>query len=379
MYLLLAVIVLLLLFAASYGGRGTWIALASSTLSVLLIASCAFLANAGNAGPYFRALAAQTPALFSTAAGDLAFAAERTAEALAASRHRTAQDALTPKDALTPAPVPTPNAPRPDTGGGADASWIDLSWFTPVDWLAGAAAWLNPLRWFEGQDRLAGQETGTPDAGPPALGEPGMTAASPQPPRADAPAPTQMPMPRVRALMQPEEQPQGQPQDAGTGSPDPAAPSYRIVVAPPPAAPSQAPAPVTAPLPASPGVPVQWLGDAARPAALSGILLTGTNVSDTQLEDIQATLRPDAGATTPGLETIALSLRIERRDGTITEAASIPPGARFHLQASDLTGDAARQLGGAIVSFAYSQDGRRRTSIMYLEQRALTGGGTQTR
>lgn len=375
MYLLLAVIVLLLLFAASYGGRGTWIALASSTLSVSLIAGCAFLANAGNAEPYFRALAAQTPALFSTAAEDLAFAAERTAEALAASRHRAAQDALMPQETPTPAPVPPPNAPRPDTGGGADASWIDLNWFTPVDWLAGAAAWLNPLHWFDGQDRLGGQETGTSDAGPPVPDEPGMTAASPPAARTDAP----VPVPRVRALMQPEEQPQGQPQDAGAGSPDPTAPSYRIVVAPPPAAPSQAPAPVTAPLPASPGAPVQWLGDAARPAALSGILLTGTNVSDTQLEDIQATLKPDAGATTPGLETIALSLRIERRDGTIAEAASIPPGARFHLQASDLTGDAAGQLGGAIVSFAYSQDGRRRTSIMYLEQRALTGGGIQAR
>ena len=75
MYLLLAAIVLLLLFAASFGGRGTWVALTSTTLTVLLVAACAFIASASSAGPFFKSLAEGLPASLNGGVEDLAYAA----------------------------------------------------------------------------------------------------------------------------------------------------------------------------------------------------------------------------------------------------------------------------------------------------------------
>ena len=74
-----------------------------------------------------------------------------------------------------------------------------------------------------------------------------------------------------------------------------------------------------------------------------------------------------------GLSPARMTVRVEGPDGTAQPGTSIPPGARFHLQVMNLSEEDAKRLGGAIMSFSYSQDGRRRTSIMYLKQAALNG------
>ncbi|MEM7398216.1 MAG: hypothetical protein AAF354_04665 [Pseudomonadota bacterium] len=363
MYLLLAAIVLLILFVASYGGPGTWVALASSTLSVLLVAGCAFVANAHRAGPYFNALAAGSPGLLQGGIRDLAFTAERTI----ASRGQTPPPPM--RISIAPAPVepapaaPAPVAPVPDKSTDTFGEWLDLSWLDPVGWLSTAASWVNPWQSSETQQSEAADAVPptarvvrTEDPAPP---EPPAQAQE-TPPTQQAPQPQRAPLPTVRAMMQPKEQ-AAEPQAAD-------APSYRIVTAP-----SQQGAPVAASLPASTTNPVKWLEGVSPPPGVEGVLLSGTNGASVALENIQATVRPDTGTTSLGTGNIRLNLRVERPDGTVALGAAIPPGARFHLQAENLTNEDAEKLGGAFVSFAYSQNGRRRTSIMYLEDSALRG------
>lgn len=353
MYLLLAVIVLLLLFAASYGGPGTWVSLASSTLSVLLVAGVAFIANAGTAGPFFNALAAQSPVFFKAGMRDLAFAATSTAASFAEGRPRAAAEST-----AAPSAPPTPLAA--DARNPDDGNWLDLSWFAPTDWVFAAVDWLDPAGWFEAQDQRAPEvhiRVGEDAAG-----------TAPATPQTQAPQTVpQAPMPTVRSMMQP--------RDEAAQTPAADAPSYRIVTAP-----SDDTAPVTGSLPDNPSTPVKWLAGARAPAGMEGVLLTGRNVSTQPLDDIQATLKPDSAATPAGLNDVRLSLRVEGPEGMAVSGTSVPPGARFHLQAAGLSNDAARELGAAIVSFAYSQAGRRRTSIMYLKQTALggdLGGGAE--
>lgn len=358
MYLLLAVIVLLLLFAASYGGPGTWIVLASSTLSVLLVAGCAFIANAGSAGPYFKALAAHTPTLLRAGVQDLAFAAERTAAARTegiGADPKAAESMATETLAVEIEPV-APVASTPEASDENTADWLELSWLTPSEWISGAVDWLDPTRWFAGEEPSATEVDVR-------VGNDATTDAAAQPePRAQVPqAAPAAPMPTVRAMMHP--------RDGATQDSADAPPAYRIVT--PPTDDDEA---VTGSLPDNPNTPVTWLEGAAVPAGLDRILLSGTNVSNAPLEDIEATLKPDTGMRSVGTGNLRLSIRIEGPDGTAAPGAFIPPGARFHLQAADLSEDAAQGLGGAIVSFAYSQSGRRRTSIMYLNETVLGGG-----
>lgn len=355
MYILLAAIVLLLLFAASYGGRRTWVALASTTLSVLLVAGCAFIANARSAGPYFNAVAAQMPVLFSSGIQDLAFAAERISATHGQARRRAGAETQAADLAAPLLSAPPPQAAAADDQVGAD--WLDLTWLDPSDWLLSVGEWLNPINWFEAQ------EHGQPEVDLSVQQGAETTAAVPATPDTQA---SQAPMPTVRALMKDQAEAQGQHETAQQQAA--AAPSYRIITAPP-----QAAAPVTAPLPQAPGAPVKWLAEASAPADMDKILLTGTNISSTPLEDIQAVLKPDSDTSSLGIENVALSLRVDGQEGTATPGESIPPGARFHLEAADLSKSDARQLGGAILSFAYSQGGRRRTSIMYLQRTALSG------
>ncbi len=314
MYLFLAAIVFLLLFAASFGGRGTWVALASSTLSALLVMGCAFIANAGSAGAYFVALAGQTPSFLRPGVEDLAFTAERTAKSFAEIGERGALGDV----------VPAPLTPSPDDSDGADTDWPNLSW-------------LNPLQWFGSNEDSKPEVDVRPESDSPAV-----DSAAKEP----------------------------QPLEQATPTPTPVAPSYRIVAAPP-----QQAGPVTAPLPKPPATPVKWLTGAAAPSGMDQILLAGKNVSSTALEDIQATLRPDSEAASIGTGNFTLSLSVERPDGAATPSTSVPPGALFYLQAKELPDGTPKEFGGAIVSFAYSQDGRRRTSIMYLAENALNGGG----
>ena len=355
MHILLAAIVLLLLFAASYGGRRTWVALASTMLSVLLVAGCAFIANARSAGPYFNTIAAQTPALFSSGVQDLAFAAERISASHGQARNRAPAETQAPAAAAPTPPAPPSRAAAADDGVGAN--WFDLTWLDPSEWLLSVGDWLNPMNWFEAQ------EPGQPEVDLSVQQGTETTAAVPAPPDTQA---SQAPLPTVRALMQDQGGAQGQRETAQQQAAG--APSYRIVTAPP-----QAPAPVTAPLPQAAGAPVKWLAEASAPADMDKILLTGTNISSMPLENIQAALKPNSDTSSLGIENVHLSLRVDGQDGTAAPGASIPPGARFHLEAADLSKSDARQLGGAILSFAYSQGGRRRTSIMYLQRTALSG------
>lgn len=109
--------------------------------------------------------------------------------------------------------------------------------------------------------------------------------------------------------------------------------------------------------PISPETPIAWLLDEPPPANSKAFLLSGANVSDQPIKAVQAVLKPDSGE-----GELALVLNVEGRDG----GAVIPPGARFNLTAARLTASEAEQLGGAILSVAYVQAGRRKTSIMYL-------------
>lgn len=106
---------------------------------------------------------------------------------------------------------------------------------------------------------------------------------------------------------------------------------------------------------ASADVPIKWLLD--EPATNETFALSGTNVSDQSLRDVQAVLKPDSGK-----GELALALDLEGRNG----GAVIPPGARFSLAAATLTKADAKELGGAVLSVSYVQDGKRRASIMYL-------------
>lgn len=351
MYLLLAAIVLVLLFAASFGGRDTWVALGSTTLSVLLVAGLVFIASANTAGPFLKTLAAQMPPSINGGVEDLAYAAERTAASLSAPHERVAEREAPPPAAAIP-PQDGKTEPARSSADWLDVSWLDFDW---LDFSGLSLAWLNPWNWFGDAPPAApevdlelGQDTKVPGAEP----------ASPSEPEA--------PMPTVRALMP------GHDDEARKQAN--AAPSYRIVTPPEPTAVP----PADGLAEDAGGAPVKWLPDAPHPQGMERIVLTGTNVSNAPLEDIQATLKPDAAnGNTP--QALALNLRIEGQGDADGSPASIPPGTRFHLQAADLSEADAAQLGGAIVSFAYSQGGRRRTSILYLDQAALSGrtAGTQ--
>jgi len=104
--------------------------------------------------------------------------------------------------------------------------------------------------------------------------------------------------------------------------------------------------------------PIKWFLDEPPPTARETFQLSGANLSDQPLEDVQAVLKPDKG-----IGELALVLELDGRDAS---GAAVPPGARFGLSAPSLANKAASQLGGAILSFGYVQAGRRKTSIMYL-------------
>jgi hypothetical protein len=108
---------------------------------------------------------------------------------------------------------------------------------------------------------------------------------------------------------------------------------------------------------ATPDAAIQWFLDEPPPPDSKTFLIDGLNASDQPLEAVQAVLKPDSGA-----GELELVLEVEGGKG----GAVIPPGERFSLAAETLTEDEAKQLGGAILSVAYVQAGRRKTSIMYL-------------
>jgi hypothetical protein len=112
--------------------------------------------------------------------------------------------------------------------------------------------------------------------------------------------------------------------------------------------------------------PIKWVLDAPSPAAADETFaVRGANISDQPLKVVRAVLKPDTGAAK-----VRLKLKVDGHDGTA--GAVIPPGARFRLEAAGLTASEAEAFGGAILSFAYVQAGRRKSSIMYLTPETLT-------
>ena len=253
--LLVAGIVLILLFVATYSQRRTWVTLGSTALTIVLVAGCVFFSTAQGPSQIHKGLAQlakKLPSGWDRPALELTTALEQASTSLASARKEAA--------AREPQPVLT----------------------------ASAADWFSWGAWFKAVP--AAEHTAEQKAEPPAE----QTAAPEEP--------------------EPEAEPV-----ADTGS-----------------------------------APIQWLLDA--PTATDTFMLTGANVSDQPLEDIRAVLKPDSGG-----GALPLTLTVAGED-----SAAVPAGARFGLVAETLTPDEARQLGGAILSFAYAQGGRRKTSIMYL-------------
>lgn len=253
--LLVAGIVLVLLFVATYSQRRTWVTLGSTALSIVLVAGCVFFSTAQGPGQLHKGLAQlakKLPAGWDRPALELAAALEQASTSLASR-----------KDAAPREPKPVLTA-------------------TAADWFSWGA-------WFKTEQ--ATEETAAPN--PEEKAEP---VADHEP----APDPEAVPV-------------------ADTGS-----------------------------------TAIQWLLDA--PAASDTFMLTGANVSAEPMEDIRAVLKPDAGG-----GTLPLTLSVAGED-----SAAVPAGARFGLVAEALTPDEVKQLGGAILSVAYAQGGRRKTSIMYL-------------
>jgi hypothetical protein len=113
--------------------------------------------------------------------------------------------------------------------------------------------------------------------------------------------------------------------------------------------------------PASKGSsPVAWRLDDSNAQISSdgsnGFSIGGTNVSDQDLEQVHAVLKPDGS-----LRQVKLDLHVK---GTKFEA-TIPAGARFSL-AFEMTEEDSESSAGAILTFRYVQAGQRKTSILYL-------------
>jgi hypothetical protein len=253
--LLVAGIVLVLLFVATYSQRRTWVTLGSTALSMVLVAGCVLFSTAQGPSQIHEGLAQlakKLPAGWDRPALELATALEQASTSLASRKDAGPRE---PKPVLT----------------------------------ATAADWFSWGAWFKAEQ--ATEET-----------------AAPNPEEKAEPVAVQ------RSAPEPEVEPV-----ADTGS-----------------------------------APIQWLLDA--PAASDTFMLTGANVSDQPLEDIRAVLKPDAGG-----GALPLTLTVAGAD-----SAAVPAGARFGLVAEALTPDEVKQLGGAILSVAYAQGGRRKTSIMYL-------------
>lgn len=108
--------------------------------------------------------------------------------------------------------------------------------------------------------------------------------------------------------------------------------------------------------------PIKWFLD--EPSRGETFAVSGANVSDQPLKVVRAVLKPDSSA-----GKLKLTLRVDGQEDA--DGQTVPPGTRFSLEAADLTASDAKELGGAILSMAYAQAGRRKTSIMYLTQDLL--------
>jgi len=267
--LLVAGIVLILLFVATYSQRRTWVTLGSTALTIVLVAGCVFFSTAQGPSQIHKGLAQlakKLPSGWDRPALELTTALEQASTSLASARKEAG--------AREPQPILT----------ASTADWFTADWFS---WGA----------WFKAEQPA--EQTAAPNAEQKA-----------EPPAEQTAAPEIEPEPEALPQIEPV---------TNTGS-----------------------------------APIQWLLDA--PTARDTFMLTGANLSDQPLENIRAVLKPDSGG---GALPLTLTVAGEK-------SAAVPAGARFGLETETLTPGEAKQLGGAILSFAYTQAGRRKTSIMYL-------------
>lgn len=109
--------------------------------------------------------------------------------------------------------------------------------------------------------------------------------------------------------------------------------------------------------------PVAWNlddRDVQRPVTSPwGFSISGTNVSDEALEQVQAVLKPDSTR-----REVPLALSVE--GDSVRNGSFIPADAHFSLFSATPDEGASRQIGGAILTFRYVQAGQRKNSILYL-------------
>jgi hypothetical protein len=109
--------------------------------------------------------------------------------------------------------------------------------------------------------------------------------------------------------------------------------------------------------------PVAWQLDArdvqGPVTSPLGFSIQGTNVSDRAMEQVQAVLKPDSAQ-----REVPLALLVDG-DG-MQDGGVIPAAASFTLFAATTDDGAAKQGGGAILTFRYVQAGQRKSSILYL-------------
>jgi hypothetical protein len=112
-----------------------------------------------------------------------------------------------------------------------------------------------------------------------------------------------------------------------------------------------------------PQSPVSWvLDDRGAQGPVSspwGFSISGTNVSDQALEQVQAVLKPDSSQ-----RELPLALSVE--GDAARDDNAIPANARFSLFAAAPDQGAPGQTEGAILTFRYVQAGQRKSSILYL-------------
>jgi hypothetical protein len=114
--------------------------------------------------------------------------------------------------------------------------------------------------------------------------------------------------------------------------------------------------------------PISWLPDDSTlqvsPNRNTSLSITGINISNKPLREVQAILKPDANQ-----GEVKLTVRVEgERFGNETV---IPAGARFNLSAP--TANRKKHIGGAVLVFRYTYAGQRRVEIFYLTANMIAG------
>ena len=302
MDLLIAGIVLFLLFVATYSKRSTWVMLGSTALSIVLIAAFVFLSTADKSNPVRDGLAGL-------------------AAKLPSGWDRRALDLANAVEQVSVASAAARKRATERTTEPVLANSVSsiADWF---DW--------------------------TPE--PPAA----VTAEAKPQPAANAIA-------SITEWFDSTSEPAEETADdiSAQDAAEETAEDISAEIDPGPA-PRAEPAPQAEPLPAAASdAPIKWLLDAPSPSTNNAFAVSGANVSDEPLKVLRAVLKPDSGT-----GKLALTVDVEGHDGI--DGAVVPPGARFSLKTDALTASEATQIGGAILSVAYVQAGRRKTSIMYL-------------